>query len=255
LGAVLAGTAVALVSQLILGLIGLGIGLGTLDPGTADNPSVQAFSTAAAIWWAVSAIVSVAFGAYVAGRTSAHPRPSTGGWHGLVTWALTTLVAFWLVGSAVGNLVGGTVRTVTGAAGGAASAVSQLAPGGGGSFDQVPGTGPARDAAIAALRAAVTGDPQRAEQAREQAAQALSQAQGVPIEQARDQVRQLEDQYRQQADQARTEATRVAEQGARAASRGAWLTALGPVLGGIAAWFAGRAGTAALDPTRRPARG
>jgi hypothetical protein len=41
------------------------------------------------------------------------------------------------------------------------------------------------DAATAAVRAAVTGDQAKAEEARERAAQAMAKAQNVPVEQAR----------------------------------------------------------------------
>ena len=45
-GAVLAGVVVALVTQLILNLLGIGIGAATLDPaaGLAENPSASSFS-------------------------------------------------------------------------------------------------------------------------------------------------------------------------------------------------------------------
>ena len=46
-GAVLAGVAFALIVQLLLSLLGIGIGIATLDPGTADNPAVGTFSIAA----------------------------------------------------------------------------------------------------------------------------------------------------------------------------------------------------------------
>ena len=46
-GAVLAGVVVALVTQLVLNLLGIGIGAATLDPGTGDNPSAASFSIGA----------------------------------------------------------------------------------------------------------------------------------------------------------------------------------------------------------------
>jgi hypothetical protein len=49
-GAVLAGVVVALVTQLILNMLGIGIGAATLDPGagSGENPSVTSFSIAQA---------------------------------------------------------------------------------------------------------------------------------------------------------------------------------------------------------------
>ena len=122
-GAVLAGVVVALVAQLILNMIGIGVGASTLDPGAGpnENPSAQGFSIGAGIWWTVSGIVASLAGGYVAGRLSGKPKPSTTSWHGLIAWALTTLVVFYLLTSAIGGLVGGAYRGLTSAVGGAAS--------------------------------------------------------------------------------------------------------------------------------------
>ena len=77
-GAVLAGVVVALVAQLILNMIGIGVGASTLDPGAGpnENPSAQGFSIGAGIWWTVSGIVAALAGGYVAGRLSGKPKPS-----------------------------------------------------------------------------------------------------------------------------------------------------------------------------------
>src|SRR3977135_632766 len=122
-GAVLAGVVVALVAQLILNMIGIGVGASTLDPGAGpnENPSAQGFSIGAGIWWTVSGIVASLAGGYVAGRLSGKPKPSTTSWHGLIAWALTTLVVFYLLTSAIGGLVGGAYPGLTSAVGGAAS--------------------------------------------------------------------------------------------------------------------------------------
>ena len=61
-GATLAGVAVALVVQLIVNMIGIGIGAATLDPGTGDNPSASSFSIGAALWWTVSGILAALAG-------------------------------------------------------------------------------------------------------------------------------------------------------------------------------------------------
>jgi hypothetical protein len=57
-GAVLAGVVVALVTQLILHLFGIGVGAATLDPGSGDNPAASTFSIGAAIWWILSGIIA-----------------------------------------------------------------------------------------------------------------------------------------------------------------------------------------------------
>lgn len=76
-GAVFAGAVLALVASLVLNMIGLGLGVATLDPGTSDNPAASTLSIGAGIWWVVSGIVASAAGGYLAGRLSGNPtRPA-----------------------------------------------------------------------------------------------------------------------------------------------------------------------------------
>jgi hypothetical protein len=262
-GAVLAGVVVSLVTHLILNLLGAGIGAATIDPmaGAAENPSATSLSIGAGIWWAVAGIIAAGLGGYTAGRLAGKPKESTAGWHGLTAWALTTLIIFYLFTATLGNVVGGAYRTVASAAGGIASAAggavqtaaNQVAD----PFAAIErnvrsatgGNDPAalRDTAVTALRAALTGDQAQAQEARDRAAQALAQAQNIPIDQARGQVQQYEQQYRQAVDTARRQATEAAEVAADAVSTGSLYAAISLILGAIAALFGGRMG--AVEPT------
>lgn len=267
-GAVLAGVVVALVVQLLINMLGIGIGAASLNPGTGDNPSASSFSIGAGIWWTLSGIIASLAGGYAAGRLSGKPEEGTAAWHGLTTWALTTLVIFYLLTSTVGSVLGGAFNTlgsvaagVGRTAGGAVqTAVQAAAPSmanvsdpfsrieqsvRGAASGQDPAA--ARDAAVAAMRAAVTGDQAQAQAARDRAAEALAKAQGVPVEQARTQVQQYEQQYRQSADQAKQQATAAADATAKAVSRGALFGFIALLLGAVASWFGGRMG--AVDPT------
>lgn len=238
--AVLAGVVVALVVQLILNMLGIGLGAATLDPGTGDNPSASAFSIGAALWWIVAGILASLAGGYASGRLSGRPKESTAAWHGLTTWAMTTLVIFYLLTSSIGGILGGAYRTLSSAVGTVAqtagstvqTAAQTVAP----SLSQVAdpfssieqslrgasgGNDPAalRDGAVTAMRALVTGNPQQAQDARERAAGALAKAQNIPIEQARTQVQGYEQQYRQTVDTAKRQATEAADAAAKAVSR------------------------------------
>jgi hypothetical protein len=269
-GAVLAGVVIALATQLILNMIGIGIGASTLDPGAgaSQNPTAAGFSIGAGIWWTLAGVVAALIGGYVSGRLAGKPKDSTAGWHGLTTWALTTLVVFYLLTSAVGGILGGAYRTVTGAIGGVAStaggavqtAAQAAAPSLSGVTDPFSsieqslkgatgGNDPAalRDAATAAMRAAVTGDEAKAKEARERAAEAVAKAQNIPVDQARSQVQQYEQQYRETVAQAKQKATQVADTAATAVSRGALFGSLALLLGAVAGWFGGRMG--AVEPT------
>jgi hypothetical protein len=269
-GAVLAGVVVALVTQLILNLLGIGIGAATLDPaaGTGGNPSASTFSIGAGIWFVLSGVLASLAGGYAAGRLAGKPKESTAGWHGLTAWAFTTLVVFYLLTTTVGGILGGAYRTVTSALGNVAQTVGSTAqtaaqvaapnlPQVTNPFSSIEqairgntgGNDPAalRDAAVAAVRAAVTGNEQQAADARNRAAEAIARAQNIPIDQARTQVQQYEQQYRQSVDQARQQATEAADAASSAVSTAALLGALGLILGAVAAWFGGRMG--AVDPT------
>jgi hypothetical protein len=57
---------VALVTQLILNLIGIGLGAASFDPTSNANPSGSTFSVAAGIWWALSGILAALAGGYTA---------------------------------------------------------------------------------------------------------------------------------------------------------------------------------------------
>jgi hypothetical protein len=262
-GAVLAGVVVSLVTQLILNLLGVGLGAATLDPaaGAAGNPSATGFSIGAGIWWAVSGLIAAAAGGYTAGRLAGRPKESTAGWHGLTAWAFTTLVVFYLLTSTLGGIIGGAYRTVAGAAGtitsaagGAAQTMATQAADPFASIERAvrgatSGNDPAalRDTAVAAVRAVVTGDSGQAQEARERAAQAIAQAQNIPVDQARGQVQQYEQQYRQAAATVQRQATEAAEVAAEVISTGALFGAIALILGALASWFGGRMG--AVEPT------
>lgn len=255
--AVFAGVALSLVTQLLLNMLGVGIGAASLGPiGSGDQPDASSFSIGAAIWWTVSGIIAAYVGGHAAGRLSGRPKESTAGWHGLTAWAATTLVIFFLLTSAIGAVVGGAFNALGGVASTAASTAAPAVAGAADPFSgieqdirQATGNDPQalRAAAASAVRAALTGDPAQAQEARERAAEALARAQNTNIDQGRAQLAQYEQQYRQAVEQARQKATQAAEATRQATSQGAIFGFIALALGGIAAWFGGRAG--AIEPT------
>lgn len=90
---------------------------------------------------------------------------------------------------------------------------------------------PCKNAAVAAVRAAVTSDEAQAEQARETAVQALARSQNIPIEQRSHASRGL--------------AVAAADAAASGASTAAIAAFFALLLGAVAAWFGGRVGIAA----------
>src|SRR5829696_7977607 len=109
-GAIAAGVVVVLVVQMALMLLGLAIGTATVDPAAADTPQASTLGIGGGIWWLAATAISVFVGAWVAGRLA-----------GVVTWAVATLFAIYLLTTAIGGLVGGAF----GALGSAAQAVGQ----------------------------------------------------------------------------------------------------------------------------------
>jgi hypothetical protein len=263
-GAVIAGVAVALVVQLLLNMLGIGIGVATLDPMTGDSPEARTFSIIAGIWWTVCGIIAAFTGGYAAGRLAGRPKPETAGWHGLSAWAVSTLLVVGLMAATASTVVGGALNLVAGAAGGlgrtATTAAQTAIPTIAQTTDPFAGieqslraaTGgedPAalRDAAIAAVRGVVTGDEAQAADARERAAQALARMQNISIDEARTRVGNYEQQYRQAVDRARQRAREAADAATKIVSRAALFGFFALALGAVAGWFGGRAG--AVDPT------
>jgi hypothetical protein len=270
-GAIFAGVVVALVVQVLLTMLGVGIGIATLDPGTGDNPAASTFSVVTGLWYVVSGILAAFAGGYIAARMSGKTAATTGALHGLTTWAFTTLLVLYLLSTAVGSIVGGAFSGVANAVGGLGQTVAQTAAPIVAQSDsleaienqvQATGTDPEalNAAATNAVRALVTGDEAEADQAREQAAQALSTARGIPLDQAEQQVAQMEAQYHQTVDQAQRVATETADTAASVVSIGALLAFVALVLGAIAGWLGGRSGVVhpvyaeRMIPTRHAAR-
>jgi hypothetical protein len=122
-GAVFAGAAIALVMQIILNMIGLGVGLSTLDVAEGDTPSASSMSVGAGVWFVVSGILAAGLGGYIAGRLSGKASSSTTAYHGLISWAVSTLAVVYLLSAAASGVVGGALSTASSALGGAGKAL------------------------------------------------------------------------------------------------------------------------------------
>ena len=262
-GAIFAGAVTALVTQVVVNLIGVGVGLASVGTSAADNPAASTVSMGAGIWFVASGIVASLAGGLIAGRLSGKPLPGAAALHGLVSWAVTTLVVLYLLTSAATGLVGGTLGTVSGALGGAGNlvggAVQTAAQAAAPSLskisnpldgieqkvrEQSAGQDPqaARDAAVAAVRAALTGDAAQKEEAKNRAADALAKAQGIAPDQAKTQIDDYQKQYEQAVATAKKKAEETAIAAKAAATQGAFYAALALLLGAFAAFLGGRLG-------------
>lgn len=105
-GAIIAGLIVALVTQILLTMLGVAIGAATIDPLQEQRP-LEGLGTGAAIWWVVSSLISLFLGGCVAGRLAGVPRKGDGALHGIIMWGTATLITLLLAGTALGGLFGG----------------------------------------------------------------------------------------------------------------------------------------------------
>lgn len=268
-GAIFAGAILALVAQMILNMVGLGIGMAALDPTGNETLSIAGLSKGAGLWWVGSGIVASLIGGFLAGRLSGKPAGGTSAYHGLVSWAVTTLVLIYLLTSAAGSLVGGAFGGLSSVIGGAGSAIGGAAQTAAQaaapsltkvtnpldgiekqvrqtSGDQDPAA--LRDTAAQAVRAYLSGDAAQQAEAEARATDALAKAQNISPEEAKAQVQNYRKQYEQAAAEAKQKATAAAETTRKAAAQGALYGALALVLGALAAFLGGRLG--AVSPAR-----
>ncbi len=261
-GAILAGVVAALVVQLLLNILGVGIGASSLDAANAsDNPSASGFSLTAGIWWTLSGIIASFVGGVVAGRLCGTSDNNTAHWHGFVSWCAATLVIFYLLTSAVGGIIGGTFNALgstVGAAGkGAASAVTGIAQNTNGDALQSQmqrlvnpnDAQSAQDDIMAYVRASVSGDKPAADASRDRAVDALARTAKISPDEARTRLQQAEQRARQSADQVKQKAQQAAEATRKGVASAGIFGFVALALGAVAAWLGGGVGAPRRETT------
>jgi hypothetical protein len=106
-GAVFAGLVVVLVTQLTLGVLGIGIGASMVN--FQDNRPAPGVRVAAVSWVLLTAVVSLFLGGYVSARLAGVPRKQDSCLHGILTWSAQTIVTLLLVTTTMGGLMSGMV--------------------------------------------------------------------------------------------------------------------------------------------------
>ena len=263
-GAILAGVVAALVVQLVLNVLGVGLGASTVDAiNTGDNPAASTAGTTAAIWVVVSGIVASLVGGVVAGRLSGTSDGNTARFHGFLSWCVATLVVFYLLSAAATNVIGGAANALGGTVGvvgrGAASAVSGVAANTDGDALQAQvrrlvnpnDAQTAQDNIGAYIRAAVSGDKAAADAARDRAVDSLARAANVSPDEARTRLQQAETQARQAADAVKQKAQQAAEASRKGLASAGILGFVALALGALAAWFGGGIGAPRAEAARR----
>lgn len=103
-GAIVAGVVLAIALQLMLGLLGLGIGLGGV-PGS--DRAVTALASTAGIWSIAVALIGLFVGAFAASRLSGVSETIDAVLHGAITWAVATLLVVVLLAGTASAVLGG----------------------------------------------------------------------------------------------------------------------------------------------------
>lgn len=104
--AIFAGIVTIIAVMLVLNLIGLAVGLGSIEPTEESNP-LSGLGTGALIWWIVSSLIALFLGGFVAARVGVSFSNKSGIIQGIMTWALYTFISAWLLTSAVGSIISG----------------------------------------------------------------------------------------------------------------------------------------------------
>lgn len=260
-GAILAGVAAALVTQLILNMLGVGIGAAALDIGPGASNSGTGFSIGAGIWAVVAGIIAAAIGGLTAGRLAGASREGTASWHGLITWSVTTLFIVYLLSSAVGGIMGGAFSALGSVANGAGHAAASTASGVANVTDgdmvgkQVRqlvdpnGAQTVQDSVASYLKASVSGD-QAAAKAKANAVNGLAQAAHITPAEAQMRIDQAEASAKQTYETAKAKATEAADAARKGVATGSILGVIALLLGAAAAWFAGAYGATLHERAR-----
>lgn len=265
-GAIFAGIAAALAIQLLLYILGVGVGASSLSVvNTAGNPSVGGFSIDASIWWVVSGIIASFVGGVVSGRLCGAGSRSTAAWHGFVTWAATTLAVAYLLATVAGGLLGSTFSALGATLGGVGKAVTSSIPAAAGVAQNAnanangnangdplqaqvrrlvnPNDAQSVEGDIASyIRASVNGNQQAAAAARDQAVNDLARVANISQDEAKTRIQQAAQQYRQTLDQARQDAAKAAQAARSGIAQAGIYGFVALVIGAIAGWIGGAIG-------------
>ncbi len=120
--AIIAGAFVAAAVSLVFLALGAGLGFASVPPWPMHGISVTTFAIGTAIWFIVMQWVSSAFGGYIAGRvrtrwvgTHAHEVFFRDTAHGLITWAVATVLVSATLATTFFSVIEGGAHVAAGA--------------------------------------------------------------------------------------------------------------------------------------------
>lgn len=125
--AIFGGVIMIIVVQLLLSMLGAGIGLGTVNVNAGSTPDATSFGLGAGIWWLVSSCIALLVGGYVAAWFAGIEIRFDGVLHGLVSWGIATILTLYLLTSTIGGIIGGGFSALGNVASAAGSSVKDAA--------------------------------------------------------------------------------------------------------------------------------
>jgi hypothetical protein len=268
-GAVFAGVIIVLAVQLLLSMLGLGIGLSTVNPTEGGTPNASSLGIGAAAWWGISYLLALVAGGYVAARLAPSRLSFDGGLHGVLTWAFALLVTFYLLTTAVGGVIGGAFSAVSGALSAAGQTVKDAAPQAAQAAGVTPdmiqqkakelmsaqstGTDPKSlnseqaQQEIAANLPKLSAGGDQAKQAHDRIVAIMAAQLNITPEEASPRLDKMQSQVAESTDQAKDKARQVADKTASGLSKASLLAFVSLLLGAVAAAVGGSLGVRRHD--------
>lgn len=253
---IFAGVVAAIAVELLLNLLGIGVGAATINPQQGETG--HGLAIGAAIWFVISSIISLFIGGWIVGRLAGTSNKKDGALHGFVTWALASLVLFYLLSTAIGGLLGGAASVLGQTASLAARGVQAVTPAATNLISQATGVTPAqvqseagdvaRDPNFQAFVAGVIRNGEVTPQDRQALANLLVSRRGMSMQDANATIDRWQAQIEQTVQQTKQTATEAATGAASGASKGAFGSFVALLLGLAAAVWGSWTGT--REPVR-----
>lgn len=251
-GAILAGAIAVIAIELLLNLLGAGVGAATVNPQQGQLPG-QGLALGAVIWFALSCIISLFVGGWIAGRLADSPSKRDGALYGFVTWAVASLVLVFMLSTAIGGVLGGAASVLGKTASLAGRGAQAAAPTVTNIIGQATGVTPeqvqadagdlARDPNFQAFVSGIVRNGQVTPQDRQALANLLVQRRNISTAEANATIDRWQAQIAQGAQQARQTAAQAGTAAASGVSKGAFGSFFALLLGLIAAVGGGWVGT------------
>lgn len=105
-GGVLAGALAAITISFLLNLLGMGIGLNSIDPMTDSQP-FAGLGIGTIIWWVLSNLAALFVGGLIAARAAGLPSATDGGLHGFLAWGVYLVISVLFITSLTGSIFSG----------------------------------------------------------------------------------------------------------------------------------------------------